>query len=228
MRGRTIILSEGVTVENLALARPDDLIVSIVIAETTIPSRCLPPELFLPARATIFFGEDTIKIRVRLAEDADFSEMEDSDIWQAEDPNAAYYLIELTNEDLCYIDLNATWPKGPRRRMCCAKLEVRDPLDVQESLQIPFASFDRNNPGYWIKHLAKKMNQRYGVPSEKSRTFRSDRLRRVGSCHERKNVHCENGSVPARIRSGRMPDHHLLERLAAVRRAPQLPIILHA
>jgi hypothetical protein len=152
-----------VTVENIALARSDDYVVAIVIARTNIPSQALPPELILPARARISFGEDTIKIRVRLAENADFSDAKDSDLWQAEDSNAEYHSIELINK-IRGVDLNGTWPQGPRRPKCCAILKIRDPNEVEEFLTIHFASLDRNNPGYWINLVAKTLNRRYGIP----------------------------------------------------------------
>lgn len=127
------------------------------MAETTIPSQMLPADLSLPALARISFGEDTIKIEVQFLGP-------ESDFWQADDAEGVYRSFELGKDDMLRIVIGDRWRDGPRHAKSCAILEIRDPYEVEDSLQIRFASLDQNNPDYWIKFLVKKLNQRYGLP----------------------------------------------------------------
>lgn len=55
----------------------------------------------------------------------------------------------------------SSWSQFPT-----AVVAIRDPLELEESLDLTFASFDLNNPSYWLKALAKILRERLDVPIE--------------------------------------------------------------
>lgn len=141
----------------LYLMKSDDLIIRLVIARTTIPSKALPANLALPAHAQVTFHEKGICINVQMIG-------HECDFWQTSEETGELHPIRIGKDDLLRVVKNVPWSSSEGLIDSAAVLEIRDPLGVEESLQIHLASLDSNNPDYWIKLLAKMLNERLGVP----------------------------------------------------------------
>ncbi len=143
---------------HLAMPNPASPIIRLLLAETTIPSQAMPrsedgTRLYLPTFVDIAIVGDDLCIEAILRP-------RDSFWWDYDDDSHPRLSLKIRSADILSLRLREYWGED-NDPLPAAKLAIRDPLGVQESLSILFAGTDANNPGYWLQLLAKLLNERF-------------------------------------------------------------------